>query len=206
MADQLKMVSPLMRSNFSTASTGGVPGVHITDRRGLALAQLFARPGKGESLVKRLDLPDEPGRSHSSDGSPTDYIALPLAPKQWMLVAEGGNDGSFSRSIQEYIGEFGYVSEQSHARTALRVGGAYTRDLLSKGCRLDLHPRVMHPGGCASTTIAHIGVLLHQVDETPTYDLLVYSGFARYFWEWLEESAAEFGFKTEVETVGTTSD
>ena len=201
MAEQLKMISPLMRSNFSGITRSDAPGVRIADRRGLALAQLFARPGKEESLVRRLDLPTQSGRSRTHNGSPADYLALPLAPKQWMLISEGGNDGSFSQSIREYIGEFGYVSEQSHARAVLRVSGTHARKLLSKGCRLDLHPQVMSAGACASTTIAHVGILLHQVNDTPAYDLLVYSGFARYFWEWLEESAAEFGLVSEVEIV-----
>ena len=201
MVEQLKMISPLTRSNFSNIAKSDTHGVHVTDRRGLALAQLFARPGKEESLVRRLNLPTQPGHSSAHNGSPANHLALPLAPKQWMLIAEGGGDGSFSRNIREYIGEFGYVSEQSHARVILRVGGTHARELLSKGCRLDLHPRAMSTGACASTTIAHVGVLLHQVDESPTYDLLVYSGFARYFWEWLKESAAEFGLANEVEVV-----
>ncbi|MCY4030517.1 MAG: hypothetical protein OXF05_00170 [Hyphomicrobiales bacterium] len=201
MAEQLKIISPLMRSNFSGTARSDAPGVHITDRRGLALVQIFARPGKEESLVRRLDLPMQPGRSRAHSGSPADYLALPLAPKQWMLVSEGGKDGSFSQTIREYIGEFGYVSEQSHSRAVLRIGGTHARELLSKGCRLDLHPRVMSAGACASTTIAHVGVLLHQVDDAPVYDLLVYSGFAQYFWEWLEESAAEFGLASEVEII-----
>lgn len=201
MSDQLKMISPLMRSSFSNVAKSDMLGVRVTDRRGLALAQLFARPGKEESLIRRLDLPTRPGNSHRHNGSPADYLALPFAPKQWMLISEGGNGGSFSQSIREYIGEFGYVSEQSHARAVLRITGTHARELLSKGCRLDLHPRAMSAGACASTTIAHVGILLHQVDGTPAYDLLVYSGFARYFWEWLEESAAEFGLTSEVEIV-----
>ena len=201
MADQLKIISPLTRLNFSNTARSDTHGVHVIDRRGLALAQLFARPGKEESLVRRLNLPTQPGHSHTHSGSPANHLALPLAPKQWMLIAEGGSDGSFSRNVREYIGEFGYVSEQSHARVILRVCGTHARELLSKGCRLDLHPRVMGAGACASTTIAHVGILLHQVDETPTYDLLVYSGFARYFWEWMKESAAEFGLTSEIEIV-----
>ena len=31
-----------------------------------------------------------------------------------------------------------------------------------------------------------------QLDDAPTYDLLVYSGFARSFWDWITEAAAEF--------------
>ena len=195
-----RAVAPLQRSTFCAAGRGGRPGpagVRLVDRRGLALGQLFARRGRQAELARLLGLPLAPGRSAAGDG----HLALPLAPGQWMLLAEGGADGAFCRAIAGRIGELGCISEQSHARAVLRVSGARARDLLGKGCRLDLHPRVMRPGACAATVMAQVGVLLHQVDEVPGYDLLVPSGLARSFWEWLEESAAEFGFETAVETV-----
>jgi sarcosine oxidase gamma subunit len=46
--------------------------------------------------------------------------------------------------------------------------------------------------------IAKVGVLLHQCDEIPTYDLYVFAGYAVEFLEWLTTGAAEFGFRTEV--------
>ena len=76
------------------------------------------------------------------------------------------------------------------------------RDVMAKGCRLELHPRAAGAGFCAQTPMAQVGVLLHQVDDAPVYDLLVYSGFARAFWHWLSGAAAEFGLAATVEKVG----
>ena len=87
--------------------------------------------------------------------------------------------------------------DQSHGRAVLRLAGARARDVLAKGCRLDLHPRAFRPGMCAQTAIAQIGVLLHQVDERPTYDLYVAGGYAVDLLEWLTASAAEFGYRIE---------
>ena len=194
------LVAPLERSNFSASGHGGAAGavgVRFVDRRGLALGQVFAGSGKEAALAKLLRLPLAPGVAAANQ----EYLALPLAPGQWMLLAEKGADGAFCREMAQRIGALGYISEQSHSRVVLRVSGERARDLLRKGCRLDLHPRVMRPGACATTVMAQVGVLLHQVDDVPSYDLLVYSGFARCFWEWLQESAAEFGFETFVEEV-----
>ena len=69
-----------------------------------------------------------------------------------------------------------------------------------RGCRLDLHPRVAGPGFCAQTPIAHIGCLLHQVDAVPTFDLVVYAGYAEAFWGWLTQTAAAFGYRAHVES------
>ena len=202
MADKgdVSVIAPLQRSGFADAGVSGDNGqigIRFTDRRGLALGQLFARTGKEEALARLLHLPLAPGCSATSE----EHLALPLAPRQWMLLSEGGADGAFCRSITERIGDLGHVSEQSHSRVVLRVSGERARDLLCKGCRLDLHPRVMQPGACATTVMTQVGVLLHQVDDIPSYDLLIYAGFACSFWEWLQESAAEFGFETSVETV-----
>lgn len=191
---KFRIVAPLDRSGFSVSGSENAR-LRFTDRRSLALGQLFARSGRQKSLVTLLGLPVVPGRSKANE----EFLALPLAPGQWLLLADKGADGSFCRDIRERIGELGYVSEQSHSRVVIRVSGEQSRDLLAKGCRLDLHPKVMRPESCATTVIAQVGVLVHQVDDVPSYDLLVLSGFARCFWEWLEEAALEFGFATAVE-------
>jgi methylglutamate dehydrogenase subunit D len=111
-----------------------------------------------------------------------------------MVVAQDVEDGGLYRSLRVRLGERAAVAEQSHGRVVLRLAGPRARDVLAKGCRLDLHPRVFTPGMCAQTVIAQIGVLLHQCDELPTYDLYVFSGYALDFLEWLTSSAAEFGY------------
>jgi sarcosine oxidase gamma subunit len=51
---------------------------------------------------------------------------------------------------------------------------------------------VVAAGFCAQTVMAQIGFILHQVDDTPTYHMLVYSGFALDFRDWIEAAASEF--------------
>jgi sarcosine oxidase subunit gamma len=84
------------------------------------------------------------------------------------------------------------VVDQSHGRAVLRLAGRRARDVLAKGCRLDLHPRAFRPGRCAQTVIAQVAVLLHQGDERPTYDLYVFAGYAVDFLGWLTSSAVAF--------------
>lgn len=170
------------------------PGVVLTDRRGLALCQLMARYGQAQALAERLGIGAGPGRASITD----EFTALPLAPGQWMVIGETGRDGAFTADIAGRAGDLGHASEQSHGRAVIRLAGARARDILAKGCRLDLHPRVRGPGMCAQTPIAQIGVLLHQVDATPAYDMIIFAGLARHFWEWLTEAAAELGYRVEI--------
>jgi sarcosine oxidase subunit gamma len=114
-----------------------------------------------------------------------------------MVVAEDLEDGALYQSLLEELQDVAAVIDQSHGRAALRLSGPRARDVLAKGCRLDLHPRAFSPGMCAQTSIAQIGTLLHQLDEAPTYDLYVFAGYALDFLDWLSASAAEFGYRIE---------
>jgi sarcosine oxidase subunit gamma len=90
------------------------------------------------------------------------------------------------------------VTDVSESRTCIHVRGPRARDLLAKGCPLDLHPRVFGPGRCAGTLMAKAGVTLHQVagddaPDGPAYDLYTTRSFADYLWRWLEDAAREYG-------------
>jgi sarcosine oxidase subunit gamma len=169
------------------------PGVTIAERRGLALVQAIARRGQEQAAAERLGLDPAPGRASPVEAG----TALWLAPGAWLVVAEGRDDGALYRRLRERLQDLAAVVDQSHGRTVLRLAGARARGVLAKGCRLDLHPRVFRPGACAQTAIAQIGVLVHQADERPTYDLYVAAGYAVGFFEWLTSSAAEFGHRIE---------
>jgi heterotetrameric sarcosine oxidase gamma subunit len=169
------------------------PGVVIAERRGLALVQVLARLGQEEAVAARLGLDPAPGVASETPAG----TALWLAPGAWLVVAEEGDDGGLYRSLLDRLGDLAAVVDQSHGRAVLRLAGRHARDVLAKGCRLDLHPRAFTPGMCAQTVILQIGVLLHQRDEVSTYDLYVPAGYAVDFLEWLTSSAAEFGFATD---------
>ena len=169
-------------------------GITITDRRGLALCQLMARRGKASELANEFGLSGEPGKATTNE----EFTAIPLSPGNWMMIGESGRDGDFTKSISDRAGKLGYASEQSHGRTVLRVDGDRARDLMRKGCRLDLHPSVTEPGFCAQCQMAQTGVILHQIDDASTYDLIVFAGLARPFYEWLCDAAAEFGYEVAV--------
>ena len=136
------------------------PGVVIAERRGLALVQVLARPGQEEAVVGASGARSGTRAWHPRRRTGT---ALWLAPGTWMVVAQDVEDGGLYSRLREELGDRAAVVDQSHGRAVLRLAGASARDVLAKGCRLDLHPRVFTPGMCAQTVIAQIGVLLHQV-------------------------------------------
>jgi sarcosine oxidase gamma subunit len=57
----------------------------------------------------------------------------------------------------------------------------------------DLDTSVFPVGTSAPTALHRIGVIIHLVDNEPTFDIYVYRGFAVSLWEILLTTALEFG-------------
>ena len=155
------------------------------------IVQLFARNGQSAALAKKLKISEASGKATVTKN----MTAIPLSSGQWILVgAVCDRKESFTRSIAKKTGELGYVSEQGDSRICITISGPKARELMSRGCRLDLHSSVTAKGFCAQTNMAQVGVLIHQLDDQPSYNLYVYSGFARSFWQWLSHTAEQFGY------------
>lgn len=102
-----------------------------------------------------------------------------LGPSEWLVV-----DGVL-------IDLPGGVDVSAN-RTTLELRGPHARDILEKGCTLDLHPRSFATGHCAQTTVARTQVILWQIADEPAYHLLVRNSFAQYLADWLVDAASEY--------------
>ncbi|MEW7009072.1 sarcosine oxidase subunit gamma [Lentilitoribacter sp. EG35] len=167
---------------------GTTASVNIAVRPVSALVQLFAKKSNEKQLMKKVGFATQSGSADIKG----DFTALPVAPNQWILSSQSKSGPKFGDELSDQVQGIGYVSEQSDSRVCFRITGLDARTLLSRGCRLDLHPSVTGAGFCAQTQMAGCGVLLHQVTDEPVYDLYVYSGFARFFWNWLSQCAKQF--------------
>ncbi|MGE0748967.1 MAG: sarcosine oxidase subunit gamma [Variibacter sp.] len=112
-------------------------------------------------------------------------------PGQWLIVTQHPD---VVATLALELADLAAVTDQSDARAILRLSGARARDVLAKGCLIDLHPRAFQAGDVALTSISHIGAQIWQVDEAPSYDIAVPRSMIGSFWSWFEASAAEFGY------------
>lgn len=71
-----------------------------------------------------------------------------------------------------------------------RLSGSDATALLRRGAFLDFSPPAFGPGSVAVTVIAHIGVIIRQLDDTPSYDLAVFRSLGESFRHWLTITAA----------------
>ncbi|MBM3600408.1 MAG: sarcosine oxidase subunit gamma [Alphaproteobacteria bacterium] len=136
---------------------------------------------------------DLPLAANTASGAES-TTALWLGPNEWLVATAPGAETAAAVSLKVALsGRHASVTDVSDSRTVIRLSGANARDVLAKGCPIDLHPRVFGPGRVAQSLVARAGVILHQVDESPTFDLYVVASFAGYLWDWLVDAAAEFG-------------
>jgi heterotetrameric sarcosine oxidase gamma subunit len=156
----------------------------------------LAQPRAGEALDAALaafhvDALPRIGASASVGGS----SLLGIGPGQWLLIANDETAPGLSGAAPARA--FAVAVESGDAWTQFAISGSASRDLLAKGCALDLHPWVFEHGACAVTRFAQLRCVLHRVGAG--YRLLAGRSYAVSLAEWLNEAAAEFGLAAEAE-------
>lgn len=166
---------------------------------GFAIAAVLARRLKEPVLAQRvleklgIELPPEP-RRRTKNG----VAILGVGPGAWLVMAERGGN-AFSQSLVERFGDLASVSDQTDAYAVLRLEGRNARDALAKMFPIDIHPRSFVTGSVAVTTVAQAGAILCRLDDksdgTAVFEIAVYRSLAASFWNFLTDSAAEFGLQ-----------
>jgi methylglutamate dehydrogenase subunit D len=169
------------------------PCVTVAERSDISLCSVLARKGATAQAIERareefgVELPLSP---RCIGGKSVEFIWA--GPNQWFALKQGYDGRSFEKQLRSLFGETASLVDQSDGRTMLRISGPRARDVLAKGVHIDLHPSAFKPGDTATTAIAYINVLFWQVDEGPTYDVIMFRSYAVAFRDWLETAAAEF--------------
>lgn len=174
-------------------ATGGQPVKFAV--RDVDIVQVLARKGRAEDAAAALAAShgiELPGPTRAAGGDA--LAALWVQPDGWFLIAPRGAEGALARAVKEAVGDAAAVIDQTHGRSIITLSGARAAWVLAKECRIDLHGPGFGPGRVASTTIAHLACTVHQRDTVPTYDLIVFTTFARYFIEAMTHAAEETGY------------
>lgn len=126
------------------------------------------------------------------------HTVMWLGPDEWLVLSQADGTDLAAELREALDGDRGSVVDVSANRTTLELRGPAARDVLEKGCPLDLHPWAFGPGQAVSTTVGPVPVLLWQVDAEPGYRLLPRSSFADYLARWLLDAMHEYRHAQEV--------
>jgi sarcosine oxidase subunit gamma len=167
--------------------------IRITADPYLTMTDLRSQPGgPAEPAVSAVLGVTPPTRPNTwVRGAVGDVIWL--APDEWLvisgLVAPQALEAELRAAVTPHGGAAVDVSAQ---RLKLVLHGAHVRDILAKGCALDLHPSVFPPGSCAQTTVSRAGVVLLAGEEPNEVTLLVRQSFVIYLADWIIDAAQEY--------------
>ncbi len=172
-------------------------GLWLSERAFLGHLNLRGDPGdaaflEGARGVLGLDLPVEPNTVAGSGA----LTACWLGPDEWLLmVPDEAAGGALAGRLREALaGQHASVTEVSGGQTVIVLSGPRVREVLAKGCVIDLHPRVFGVGRCAQTHLAKSPAMIRPVsEEPPRFEVVVRRSFADYLWSWLEDAGREHG-------------
>ena len=176
------------------------PGVRMSERPLLGYVNLRGDAGAGlfteaVSRVLGVTLPTRPNTT-SQDRQLT---LCWLGPDEWMAIVAPGDEMATVRALQDAMGALhASVVDVTGGYTTVNLTGSRVRELLSKGCTLDLDPSLFAPGQCAQTNLAKAAVLLLPRDNQASFqsfDIVVRRSFADYLARWLEHSGGELGLE-----------
>jgi sarcosine oxidase, subunit gamma len=109
-----------------------------------------------------------------------------LGPDEWLFKSRDGQGEAVAAALDSVLyGIWGAVVDVGHGNTTLSVQGAGAADLLSRGCPLDLHPRMFPAGSLAQSHIAKAAVTVLCLQAGTQFELTVRRSFADYLVRWL---------------------
>ena len=197
MPDSINRESPLVRFDLPGRATKepGDAGIVASERAFLGHLNLRGDPHDARFLAAvRAVVGVAPPLTPNMVNEAHDIVVLWLGPDEWLILTPNERRVAIELGLQSALRGMRFaVTDVSGGQTVVVLRGGSVRDLLAKGCPVDLHPSVFDVGQCAQSHLAQAPILLRQVDREPAFEIIVRRSFADYFWTWLEDAAAEYG-------------
>ncbi len=156
----------------------------MIDLRGLAGDRKFMAAAKE---VLGIDLPKKP-RTSAAWG---DIKVLWLSIDQWLILSSRTKAAELLGNLRAALaGIHSLAVDVSDMRAVIRMEGEGSREVLMKGCSLDLLNGEYVPGTVRRMRFAEIAALLHVVGDN-VFDIYVFRSYSDYAWEFLLATARE---------------
>ena len=161
--------------------------LQITEITGFGLVAVMARKGVGaEAIGQRLGLAAPVTPHWVGD----DALALiGTGPGSWLARRENPAP-EWADDMASTLAGLASTTDVSGSYRTFRIAGEGATSLLQRGAFVDFAPPAFGPGSVAVTVIAHIGVIIRQIDAAPTYEIAVFRSLGESFRHWLDATAA----------------
>ena len=163
-----------------------VPIYSYINLRGSPKDEKFVRAVEDTLNIK---LPLNPNTTASNE----QLLIYWLGPDEWLVFIEHNSleltINTLTIALKDTICS---ITDVSGGYVAIEISGEKSREVLAKGCTLDLHPSQFGLNQCAQTLIGKTSVILGYVDGVPTFNILVRRSFTEYLMLWLHDSSLEY--------------
>lgn len=135
------------------------------------------------SKVLGVDLPKVP-RTSSAKGRMT---ILWLSIDQWLICCPRERAGKLVADLRRALdGIHSLAVDLSDARSIIRLEGDGVREVLMKGCPVDLTLPEYSQGTVRRLRFGEVAAMIHIVAQNPdAIDLFVFRSYADFAWDWL---------------------
>lgn len=117
-----------------------------------------------------------------------------LGPNEWQIMTSSIDlSGLLARLRESLSGQHACVTDVSGGLVSFQLAGPAARDILARGCTLDLHVDKFRLGSCAQSGLAKANVLIGLIDDTPSFQIVVRRSFAEYLAQWLKAATRDYG-------------
>ena len=165
--------------------------LQISEVKDLAIVQLVQYKKTQIELknmkVDNLEFPKE----SSTVTTNKETRILWSSPRTWLII-------SYKKNIIEEINKnctadnFA-VTDISHSRAVIKIKGINAREVLKKGCPLNINE--IKKNYCAGTVFNGITIIIDCFDDRPdTFNLLTLRSFGESFYHHITDASLEFGY------------
>jgi sarcosine oxidase subunit gamma len=121
------------------------------------------------------------------------YDMMWLGPDEWLVRSATAHDAARTAPLQAKLGAalngvFASAVDIGSGYTVLEISGTRTRDVLARGCPLDLHPKLFGEGQCAQSLYFKASMTLLPTGAD-SFDIVVRRSFADYFVKMMLDAA-----------------
>ena len=112
-------------------------------------------------------------------------------PSTWLVISRKAN---IIEIINEKCKSDSFaITDISHSRAVIQIKGPGTKEVLKKGCPLNLHE--FEKNNCAGTVFHGITIVVDFIDNNPdTFNLLTLRSFGESFYHHIADAALESGY------------
>ncbi len=112
-------------------------------------------------------------------------------PRTWLIISDKEN--IFDLIKKKFTEENFAITDISHSRAVIQVKGLQAKEVLKKGCPINLNNFKVN--NCAGTVFHGITILVDFIDNNPdTYNLLTLRSFGESFYHHVTDASLEYGY------------